>query len=268
MIAGKPKHENVVLGMAFGYSWPQLRPFVKSLRKTGYKEDVVLFVKNMEDRYTIKKLYEHNVKVIAVPTPPRDACIAMLRNYLYQEYLSKIKYNKVMITDVSDVIFQSNPFEEVKEGIYFFLEDANITIGICPYNSAWIKEAYGNEYFELKKDKPISCAGTIIGTYDDVMDYLDMMTQEIDKFNPASNLDQAAHNYIIWENYLDNFSVFPNDAGLVMTIGYMQIDSLEFENGLLKNKYGYPAVIHQYNRQQDLFDVAWRFLDDENNSND
>lgn len=55
--------KNLVLGLVKGYSFEQLRPFVASLRDTGYTGDVCLFYSDLEDE-TVRSLREYGVELV------------------------------------------------------------------------------------------------------------------------------------------------------------------------------------------------------------
>ena len=56
--------KNIILGLASGYSFYDLKPFCTSLRKTNYDGDVVFFVNNISKNDTILL---KNYGVIVIP---------------------------------------------------------------------------------------------------------------------------------------------------------------------------------------------------------
>ena len=82
------------------------------------------------------------------------------------------------MTDVSDVVFQGDPFAKLPDGaLLCFLEAAGRTIGQCPDNSRWIKQIYGLDQFEKMRNYEISCSGTTIGTHWEMIHYLDLIME-------------------------------------------------------------------------------------------
>ena len=59
----------------------------------------------------------------------------------------------------------------------FFLEDK--IIKECPYNSNWLIKSYGKEEFNKIKDKIILCSGTVMGTNEKIVEYLNLMIKNI-----------------------------------------------------------------------------------------
>lgn len=56
---------NLILGAAVGYRWPQMAPFIRSLRRTGCRAEVVLLV-GRTDRETRQALNDHAIIPLSV----------------------------------------------------------------------------------------------------------------------------------------------------------------------------------------------------------
>ena len=63
---GMPAVQEVVMGMATGYSWQQMSTFILSLRSNGYAGDIVLGVKPSMDSFTRRNFDDNCVKGVAV----------------------------------------------------------------------------------------------------------------------------------------------------------------------------------------------------------
>src|SRR5256885_12437893 len=137
------KKPNLVLGAVRGYSFDKLRPFVTSLKRTEFKGDLVLLWDHLSDD-TLVSLRDHGVKSVyfeywgngpgnsrsrfwPILAPMvrmfRGSSVArqILKRVLplqcarflaYYDFLSvhRSEYGSVLITDVRDVLFQSDPF--------------------------------------------------------------------------------------------------------------------------------------------------------------
>ncbi|HAV3655293.1 TPA: hypothetical protein JIF02_003730, partial [Acinetobacter baumannii] len=53
----------------------------------------------------------------------------------------------VLLTDVRDVFFQSNPFKNLSKGLFVGMENPDFTIGTEQYNQKWILDAYGESFY-------------------------------------------------------------------------------------------------------------------------
>ena len=75
----------------------------------------------------------------------------ILRWVIIRDYLLNLparRYKWVMLSDVSDTVFQRDPFYLLRgrpdaDGVYAFLEDGGVLIRDCYYNRIWIAACYG-----------------------------------------------------------------------------------------------------------------------------
>jgi hypothetical protein len=176
------------------------------------------------------------------------------RYFLYFRYLNRRreKFSSVLLSDVRDVIFQSDPFRyAVHPGIYCFL-DPTVRLGDEHLNTRWTLNLFGDEYFQMRKGSRISCSGTIMGDYDSIIDLLNKMCSVLIQTLPRAvgqiGDDQAAYNYLLWENRIASAIYCENSENAVMTLKNAAPDSLVFDgNGTVLNQDGSPApVLHQY----------------------
>ena len=246
---------NLIIGLAVNYDWKQINPFIISLRKY-YKDDVVLFISSDTNQETLEKLKQYKIKFI-IHDVHESYAIFRIRYFLYKDYLQKHKYDKVIITDVLDVLFQKDPFE-FDEGLHFFEEDSEIKLGKCSINSSWMIETFGEDTLKKHADRNICCSGVSMGTYENMVRYLDLMCKWFNKLSSRRAACQVIHNYLIYEKLIDNFTIHKNEEGIVITMGHMNPDKIRFKDGQVLNKKGIPAVVHQYNRHPQLFSDNWR----------
>ena len=63
-----------------------------------------------------------------------------LRYDLYLELLltQAVDAERILLTDVRDVLFQSNPFEDSLLGLEVFLEDSSQVLSDGGYNESWL----------------------------------------------------------------------------------------------------------------------------------
>jgi hypothetical protein len=123
---------------------------------------------------------------------------------LYNDYLKKNAFDKVLLSDINDVIFQEDPFSiDFTEELYCALEqsvlsdndnDSSLT------NMKWIDECNHlseNDYNNYQC-KYVVCAGTILGSYDGIIKYLDFYkdTQQIKIVNDQGLFNVYVYNYL------------------------------------------------------------------------
>lgn len=115
----------------------------------------------------------------------------------------------VLLSDVRDVIVQSNPFtvarERVPGKVVISLEDSRVTLGACPFNSQWILELYGEDVLEDMADRRISCSGVTLGPLAPMLRYVRTMRTLIGRIvedNEGTKVirkgsDQGIHNCVV-----------------------------------------------------------------------
>ena len=241
---------NLVLGAAVGYNKNDLYYFIKSLRLV-FDEDVYLIFNLNIDIQTEKFLEKYNIKKLFTNENPKK--IFKTRYKIYHDFLQyNKKYNKILLTDTRDVIFQSNPFLNTKLlDINFFMEDKKIKN--CSINSNWIRRLYGLKNYNLIKDNFISCSGTTIGSYYSVMEYLKKITLHIKNYTYISffgspGSDQGNHNYILNTEKFNKQHKFFNDDGVVATLSSANLKKFKFEKKLSNYSNEEFCIIHQYDR--------------------
>jgi hypothetical protein len=274
--------KNLILGTVMNYKFHDIKVFLSSLRSTGYSGDIVLFHSNIALR-TIRRL--RRMGVMAFPFvssfPHLDPSLAKhvtkwadekrvrtlsifcFRHLLAYCYLKEFaeKYQYVMLSDIRDVIFQKDPFDfPINEKLCCFKERESISLRQHHMNAWWMELAFGRSTLERLGDNPIVCAGVTIGPTNLMTDYLERM---IDLFIRAPGnweagvlMDQAVHNYLVYNGLLPEMAVYGNDTGPVFTVGMEERISIN-QSGVIVNKRGdVPNIVHQYDRH---WEVAKRF---------
>jgi hypothetical protein len=176
------------------------------------------------------------------------------RYFLYFRYLHTHKnvFSRVLLSDVRDVIFQSDPFRyAASQGLYFFM-DPSVCLGDEPLNVRWIKNLFGEEYCQIHGGERIFCSGTTLGDSLSMVAYLQKMCLTLIQVLPRAvgqiGDDQAVHNFLLWEGHIPNPVVCENGENAVMTLKNAAAESFVLdEYGKLLNFDGSPApVLHQY----------------------
>jgi len=199
-IIAKTAHKSdIIIGAAIGYSDDQIKPFILSLKSSGYKGRLVLFVDKL-DSGAVSFLIEQEIELIW-QISHRDNAMPVYghRYYEFLDFLRKEQgVKRIMLTDVRDVIFQGNPFVGCgDESLYVFSEDSSVKLGQCPYNSEWVLNLYGNDILKKISGEIIICSGVTIGGYHNILGYLDLLCNEM-SINPQIPIaDQGAHHVLI-----------------------------------------------------------------------
>nr|WP_172596648.1 hypothetical protein [Nitratidesulfovibrio sp. HK-II] len=260
------------MGLAAGYHAGDVRPFLASLRATGFAGRCVLFA-SPTTRDT-GRMADMGADVLPFERPPALAHLPYnaLRYFLYLDLLRQAPrpYARVLITDVRDVIFQRDPFSfPWTEGLNVTLEDARMTIGACPYMTRWTTGHLGEAAWRALAGRRISCSGTTVGGHAAMLDYLERLTGLLLPFSPAppppvpdgtpppptgmAGYDQGVHNHLLHGGHLPEVTVHDN-AGPILTLGYKATPPAADAHGDILNDAGVPAVmVHQYDRMPEVF---------------
>ena len=262
---------NVVITPAVGIELDAAEFFVKSLRQ--YYQDDIYFLISTKDHSLKKKLQIYNCKFHEVRVHKYDVQLKRYKYFL--EILKKNNnYNKVFFCDCRDIYFQSNPFEyEYKGGINFFQED--IKFNECIYNTRWMIKTFGQKVYDELSDKTVCCGGTVLGTVDNMIKWLNLMNTLVSKYTYPKRLkylltfrrdkngrgsDQAHGNYIANKNYFKDSFLYSNKEGPIATVYYLK--QIKFNEKLqLINDLGVPySVVHQYDKRWSEFSEKVKFL--------
>ena len=187
-------------------------------------------------------------------------CVRFPLYYLYLAQ-NRGRYANVMLTDVRDVIFQRDPFAfEFGDDLCVFIEDDRQKMEDCPYNSEWLKTGFGEDVLREIGNEIPSCSGTTIGGYQAIMEYLELMVDQMLQLKShPSGMDQGVHNYLLYKQQLKNVRIFQNRLGPVFTMGKtVDLPTAFDDEGFVLNKDGSIAhVLHQYDRHFELGKLEW-----------
>ena len=219
---------SLVLSAYCNYPDEAARPFVDSLLKTGYGGD-----------YRVLK-WDHDES----KQDPMDS----VRLRLFREYLrnTTIEYDFVMIADLRDVEFQSDPSLIEHSELDCYMEDDHFTLGSEPYNKFWIERIAAGEDCSEILTKNISCSGIMIGSQAGIMYYLDTLINFIDETkNYWWGIHQGAHNWLIYNEKL-KCRLIPNESSPVYTVGLTPVTV--YQHKIYNRKFALPPIIHQHDR--------------------
>jgi hypothetical protein len=252
------------------YDFRGLKVFCKSLRKY-YNEDCVFFVRNLPLEAN-KILYEFDIKTVSKQSYEEKYKIipfginATRRVYNYLFLKNNPQYTDIICTDVTDVVFQSNPFNVTNvDGIAQISEEAKL-IKDCKINAGWINGNYGTNAFEELQNKPILCAGIIRANNKNTQILNKLFVKEVQNLYSRSNgtkfgnLDQAHIEYIF---HVENFNkqILPYINKSFIHIGHSAIEDITFSNNTISVLGVVPAAIHQYNRHKNIENMLYSIYD-------
>jgi hypothetical protein len=243
-----------VMGMAYNYDVRSVKPFVETLRLSGYKGNIIMGIspeprEGLEDylqsRNVItkklkmvncsnpiikeKSMNSHQSEVAMCADPHPDLKIRWGRFALFKDYLLECEgcTGPVLIADVRDMFFQRDPFgpeaPPIIKGIQVFEEHRLLR------TTNWLVQWPVEQCKKMKIfDEPMLCSGTTIGTRQGMLDYLTAMTLEMREWtknpdcccNQINGDDQSIHNYLFYTGKLPHAVAIANRAGIVNTVGW------------------------------------------------
>ncbi|GAB5366428.1 hypothetical protein AAMO2058_001142800 [Amorphochlora amoebiformis] len=227
--------KDVVVGMAKGIAPKPLAIFVASLRKFS-DCDMVLWMdeKSTKDpnteriiskyRVEVRIFREENLNTYAQKWHPSSYRWVLMNDFLKKEGLKR-SYRGVLMADVRDTAFQSNPFSILDEqGSVFFAssEDKDIPtrrIRDCQWNKNWIKDCHTSEILSKVSENPIICSGISIATLTEAQIYTQKMSDKLESKHgrkcERNGVDQGMHNVLVWTNEIPNLKITTQESGLI-----------------------------------------------------
>lgn len=252
---------NLVIGAYDGYKSLKTNKgglyfFIKSLRKHNNTcECVVIVHKNNIFQELVDFCMINNVIIYSeMDNLYKNNSVSMIQNtrhYAILKYIENKKYNKILLCDMNDCIFQSDPFEIESNTLYVAAEQnilSDIKNPSSRMNIDWINRF--NKYFKCDnmnwiRDKPVVCVGTVYGPYKDVLDWLKFYTE---CSYSTVTADQGPYNVYI--HYLKKIVTQDMKNSYILTLDRVNFDLLK------KNEMGYIVndnnekykIIHQIDR--------------------
>ena len=176
-----------------------------------------------------------------------------LQHARYLEYLQLLRggrvanASKVVLADASDVVFQSDPFELIKEDrLYTAEEAASYTVGSHVANAMWVRETFGEGTLQRLAQQRVVCSGLTMGSAAAVGNYLKHMVAEsatrlgvarLDELKRkhgrdlCRGLDQGLHNVLVRTRLAPTTTVLPSRRSALFHGNEMHCDADVVLNG-------------------------------------
>jgi hypothetical protein len=281
---------NLILTTVHQIRFPAIEPFFRSLKKTGFDGEAVVFCSAVDDE-SIRQIEASGAKVVRFRFPGghvRNQAARLWwiwkrvfasgiserakerlahavfhlfyrRHLLYLDFLREHgrEYDGVFLTDCRDVFFQADPFAwDRSAGLHIFLEEETNKLGTCVHHIRWITSQFGSETLKSWTEETVSCAGTVFGDVPGMMDYLSRMvswTMGVKSLRDADG-DQGVHNFLVRSGVFPKITIHHNRRGPVMTLGPVRMSSLQFDQDdhVIDETGVIVPVLHQYDRDSQL----------------
>jgi hypothetical protein len=148
----------------------------------------------------------------------------------------------ILLMDFRDAYFQRQPFEGIeraaentstaggggekpKARLYLYEEHASTPIGKSSFNSQWLRQAYGPQVATAMKEHTVICSGSTIGEQAALEPYLRAMIAQYDAtLCKRKGCDQGFHNYMAYNNVLDDIGSNNNHEGEAVAIDVVLVE--------------------------------------------
>lgn len=247
--------KNLVMGVAAGYGWNDLEPFINSFKKNCPDAALVFFIDDISD-FTLKRLKEENLILINVPSNLKNNLIINARWEMYKNFLEEhTEYENIFVTDVRDVIFQGDVFKaysNYKNSLIYSTE--SVIIKNDPVTSQWIKDFLGTDKYLKIQDEIAVCMGMIFATREEMIILLDKIVKSL-RTSTNWGDDQAAINYLIYNKILPIENIFPSDTENGELFNMYWANNRRYGNLIIRGDGKAPAVVHEYDRCPEMLQV-------------
>ena len=285
--------EDVIIGAVTNYGIDQLKPYVLSLKQSGFKGTKLMVCYNIRFD-TAQFLQENGFKLCVFEKndqhqqfyfagyPQFNICVDRFYHmwqFLNQELQQNPdkKYRYLFSFDTGDVIFQSNPSIALEN---MNLENTNKKIVATTESlyyrdeSLWGRQnmisSFGMPVYDHMKDRLIYNAGSLAGNFMTIKDMM-LTIFEMCQGYKTPNPDQAAYNLLLsLEPYKSLVHTVMSEDGFACELGttydpakmgafkHLLVEPSpiydEANNQFITNQTKKPyAIVHQYNRMHDIF---------------
>jgi len=178
------------------------------------------------------------------------------------EFLEKSDIELFLITDVFDVVFQSNPFDKMDLKYDVFVGGEGVLVNDEPWNCDNISKIFPSE---INKCRPIEviCSGVIGGKKTPLINLYKRMYELCEEGSDEHNIkDQAALIVMVANNEINNLKIFNLDEGWVVHCAVAGptdfFDAWGFRGKL---KYGIPYLNNEsvYSQTNIKYDIVHQF---------
>lgn len=247
----------------------KIKVWAKSFRKYCDGE-IVLIAANATDD-DIKTCEELNIKYYLVEE--LDTWFINNKRLRHtKDFLEQSDGDVFLITDVFDVLFQSNPFEKMDlDNNDVFISREGILVCEEPWNADVINRVFPDEISTCMQTE-IVCSGIIGGKKESLIKLYNKLDYMCENSLDGHNIkDQAALIIMVKNNEIDRLKNFSLDEGWAMhcqSAGPTQFfESWGLKNAIIRKGYGIPELkedgvvytqsgikydmVHQFNRVEE-----------------
>jgi len=200
--------KTAILAAASGYTSEQVKPWVETLKQTGFDGKVFIVMYN-ENEIELINYFKENGFFVFMSTPTGETHIATQRFLDYTKIIESelcSEVDLVIHTDIRDVIFQENPDTWLrlimKKNHHILATSEGITYNHEDWNGDGLQTQFGTNVFERLKHEETLCSGIIAGRKHIVANlFKTMYEMAFFSVQPDGFVDQHFYNLAIREVY-------------------------------------------------------------------
>lgn len=248
--------KDLVISAIANYLPEKIKIYVQSLNDSGFDGDKIMICYNLPQE-TIEYLSSKGWECYGAELQGHPHMKRLIDMWWFLQNDER-KWNRIITTDVRDIVWQTNPSNWLSEN----LKSEVIVASECiknqdePWAHKNIHEGYGPIFWDLIKENVVANVGVIAGKYQSVKDLLQLVWLVSQAGDTRHFTDQSALNLIINNSLLSNKIELNSDFAL-------QVDTLtkdtrfekktySIENEIVMNGEIPYVLVHQYDRNQEL----------------
>lgn len=205
--AGEVRDVVLVVGAGAQVKPQPVELFIRSLRATGCRAEVVFFIDaRCADAFIPMATAYGGVRVIAFDAEVLGKAyhsskpVVIYRFVLYEHFLRTQSgagvYRRCLHVDLFDTYFQRDPFAAVdlRGGLAVFAENPFVELGVCNYHRFWFQQCRERFLLHRVYTVPRVCMGVVLGEYQPFLDFLRLTLFRMLKYCN----DQGVLNMLVW----------------------------------------------------------------------
>jgi hypothetical protein len=242
---------NYVIGLYNGYVSISthrggIKPFLKTLRSHNKKCIIIILCEQHNITSELVEICNQHNAIIYDKFTSMEI-VSHYRNNAIRKVIDNLEnIDKILLTDVEDVTFQSDPFKiHLEKDLYCSVEySSNERESL---NGDWMETCKNNNLEINIEPKNIICNGTILGNKQGIQNYLKF---DKDNYNPTNScLDQGLLNIYI-HYYCDSYIAPTNEKSLILTTSGLNkdFDFVKKDGKILNSEGKVYSIIHDNGR--------------------
>jgi hypothetical protein len=252
--------KNLLIGYFYNVkSLEGIKVFIKSVYSLKDKSFSTVLLDASDDGSGEEiKEFAKNYDVSIVKIKKQIDSLYIDRFLAYKEYFTKTDYQKIILSDCTDVYLQKDPFLDLQNLDGLVLSSENALIKNIQWNYDIIKNVYSYQIADQFLEKPIINSGIIAGDQNSLETICSFIISEHHSQRRCfTGADQGILMKIIYSKEYPYYQFAPSNFSLMLAVGFNFTDKLINSHGInidgikiTDNLNKVYSIIHQYNRKE------------------